>query len=65
MKRSIIIFWLVYLICSNALAGYTLGEISDSHYVIYRAEDEEMLAEIKHSHRSWHLNCVNGGLVWK
>jgi hypothetical protein len=58
MRLILVVFSL--LVVGNALAGFKLGEISDSRYVIYRAEDEEVLADITYSSRSWHLNCVNG-----
>lgn len=55
-----VFFLLSLLVTNNAFAGYNMKEISNSRYVIYRAEDEEVLADITYSSRSWHLNCVNG-----
>jgi hypothetical protein len=45
---------------ANAFASYNLSEISNSRYVIYRSEDEEVLAELTYSMNFWHVNCVNG-----
>lgn len=50
----------MFFIPVNAFAGYNMKEISNSRYVIYRAEDEEVLADITYSSRSWRLNCING-----
>ena len=57
MKRNILL--LTLLLSSNAFAGFNLGEISDTHYIIYDDEDFK-LANIKYVSRSWQLDCVNG-----
>lgn len=59
MKKSLFLFIVLFLPL-KVFAGYNMKEISNSRYVIYRAEDEEVLADITYSSRSWRLNCVNG-----
>ena len=58
--KSVFLLLSLCLTVHNALAGYNMKEISNSRYVIYRAEGEEVLADITYSSRSWRLNCING-----
>ena len=55
MKKYI---FLLFFMPVRAFAGFNLGEISDTHYIIY--DDDYKLANIKYVSRSWQLDCVNG-----
>lgn len=55
------LFLFLFTICPTfASSEYNLSVISNSHYVIYRVSDEEVLAELKYSMNFWKLDCVNG-----
>ena len=58
MKKSLFLFIVLFLPL-KVFAGFNLGEISDTHYIIYD-DDDYKLANIKYVSRSWQLDCVNG-----
>ncbi len=57
MKRNILL--LTLFLPLKVFAGFNLGEISTTHYIIYD-DDDYKLANIKYVSRSWQLDCVNG-----